>query len=79
MKIVKILMGHSRNMGEAEIRAFLSKNLPNDVLQALEVDDPKAINRTLKLLGINATVPVHAGEEDYFPEGRASEGADHHV
>ena len=52
MKITKILMEHSKNMNENQIKDFLLKNMPRDVLQGLEYDDPKTIERVLKLLKI---------------------------
>ena len=53
MKIVRILLNNSRNMTEEKIKDFLNKNLSNEMLRSLEQDDPKAIERTLKLLGID--------------------------
>ena len=77
MKIVKILLSHSKNMNEEQIKSFLQKNLPSDTLQGLEHDDPKAIARTLKMLGINATIPTQLIEDDYIPD--AHEHTDQHA
>jgi hypothetical protein len=52
MKIIKILLKVTKNMSEEAIKDFLYKNLPADILTGLEYDDPKAISRALKLLGV---------------------------
>ena len=53
MKIIKILLSHSKNMSEDSIRAFIQSNFPNEMVRGLEYDDPKTIERALKLLGID--------------------------
>lgn len=47
-------------MTEESVKEFLKKNFPTDLLQALEYDDPKAIARALKLLGLNSKIPEDA-------------------
>jgi hypothetical protein len=54
MKIIKILLKISKNMSEAQLKEFLYKNLPQELLAGLEYDDPKAIALTLKMLGLKA-------------------------
>lgn len=39
-------------MNEETIKNFLYKNLPAEMINGLEYDDPKTIERVLKLLGI---------------------------
>jgi hypothetical protein len=52
MKIIKILLKASKNMSEGQLRDFLVKNMPKEILTGLEYDDPKMISRALKLLGV---------------------------
>ena len=40
-------------MSEDVIKSFLYKNLPNEMLNGIEYDDPKTMIRVLKLIGIN--------------------------
>lgn len=54
MKIIKLIKCHNGSMSEDKIKNFLYKNLPTEMLNGLEYDDPKTIERTLKLLGIQA-------------------------
>ena len=40
-------------MSEDVIKSFLYKNLPNEMINGIEYDDPKTMIRVLKLIGIN--------------------------
>ena len=57
VKIIKILLSHSKNLDEEKIRGFLYSNFPNDLMRDLEYDDPKAIARALKLLNVKTKIP----------------------
>ena len=52
MKIVKILLKHTKNMSEDRIRDFIYKNMTQEMIRGLEYDDPKTIERALRSLGI---------------------------
>ncbi len=53
-------------MNEEKLRDFLYKNLPGEVLKGLEYDDPKAISRALKMLGVKEPKKEpHDDEDDY--------------
>ncbi len=54
MKIIKILLKVSKNMNEQQLKDFIYKNLPQELLAGLEYDDPKAIALTLKMLNLKA-------------------------
>ena len=56
MKIIKIIKSHSKNMSEEEIKSFLYKNMSQEMIRGIEYDDPRTINRVLKLLGIDHRV-----------------------
>jgi hypothetical protein len=51
MKFIKIFLEH-RQADEKEVRAFIEKNMSQEMANGLEHDDPKAIKRALKLFGI---------------------------
>ena len=53
MKIIKIIKNSREGMNEETIKNFLYKNLPKEMINVLEYDDPKTIERVLKLLGID--------------------------
>lgn len=52
MKVIKIIKENSKNMSEDSIKDFLYKNFPAEIIRGLEYDDPKTIERAMKLLGI---------------------------
>ena len=71
MKIIRILMNHSRNLSEADVREFLDKNMPREILHGLAYDDPKTISRVLKMLNISdpkAKESARALEEHHHQE-----------
>ena len=49
-------------MNEDVIKNFLYKNLPKEMINGLEYDDPKTIERVLKLLGIDYKKVEELGE-----------------
>ena len=51
MKFIKIFLEH-RKAEEKEVRAFIEKNMSQEMVNGLEHDDPKAIKRALKMFGI---------------------------
>ena len=51
MKFIKILQKH-KDASEEEIKSFIYKNMSEEMLRGLEYDDPKAIQRALKLFGV---------------------------
>ena len=51
MKFIKILQKH-KDANEEEIKSFIYKNMSEEMLRGLEYDDPKAIQRALKLFGV---------------------------
>ena len=69
MKIVQIIQKY-KDADEQSITSFLRKNLPQDLLNSLEYDDTKPIEKTLKMLGIEHKLsdeesdPTH-GKEQY--------------
>ncbi len=72
MKIIKILLSHSKNLDEEKIRSFLYSNFPNNLMRDLEYDDPKAITRALKLLNVKTKI----SEDDFDLHHHDTEGAD---
>ena len=53
MKIVKIISQQiNSRMNDKQIREFIYKNLTGEMIRGLEYDDPKTIDRALKLLGL---------------------------
>lgn len=56
MKIVKTIQKH-REMSEEDIKNFIYRNFPDELIRGLEYDEPKAMMRALKLLGIKAAPP----------------------
>jgi hypothetical protein len=54
VKIIEILKKH-RPVDESVLKKFIYENLPQEMIRGLEYDDPKAINRALKLVGIKET------------------------
>ncbi len=51
MKIIKIIQNH-REASEEQIRDFIYRNMSQEMINGLEYDDPKTIERALKLFGI---------------------------
>lgn len=51
VKILKILQSH-KNVSEEQIKEFLYRNLSQEMINGLEYDDPKTIQRVLKMFGI---------------------------
>lgn len=73
MKIIKIIKSHSKNMTEDEIKSFLYKNMSDEMVRGLEYDDPKTINRVLKLLGIDHKVKeMESGSPEHAPLEKAA-------
>ena len=62
MKIIKIIKTCREGMNEETIKNFLYKNLPKEMINGLEYDDPKTIERVLKLLGIDYKKVEDLGE-----------------
>ena len=55
MKIVKIIMQH-KNAPEQQIKDFIYRNMSQEMINGLEYDDPKTIERALKMFGIDAKI-----------------------
>lgn len=58
MKIIKIIQKY-RQISEESVRNFIYRNMPQEMINGLEYDDPKTIIRALRLLGIE-----HREKED---------------
>ena len=51
MRIVKIIQKHKKATDD-DIKSFIYRNMPQEMINGLEYDDPKTIKRALKLFGI---------------------------
>ena len=52
MKFIKILQKYKK-ADEEEIKEFIYRNMSGEMLRGLEHDDPKVIQRALKLFGVD--------------------------
>jgi hypothetical protein len=53
VKIIKIIKT-MKNLDETTIRSFLTRNLPQEMLNGLAYDDPETIRRALRWLGLDS-------------------------
>ena len=52
MQIIKLVTEHNQSLSESFVKEFIYGNFPDEMIRGLEYDDPKAITRALKWLGL---------------------------
>ena len=58
MKILKLIADYDKNMKPDDVKSFIYKNLPQELITGLEMDDPYAIQRCIKLIGLEKKIKL---------------------